>query len=268
MLSVLFEGVGYSEINLRLMKNNRYLYIKAPVWLFSIGLGLLASTGAFGVEIMKPEQATTEIRDVDGADYKPRPEHRTIYGTGEGPHFYLHYCLPGFVPKGVGDCASGIRGTLADNVQVEFRYSLNEEDHRNVLLEGFSSLVVPPFEVNKDLQAKTPLYRFYREVERLNEDRNLKVIEHQGEEKSLYDGLIPYDVERLSMIRFWVPNDHDTYVTVLGNPPIFYCVSRLCSITMDQRNGWSVKAYFNEEVLKNWQGFLADFDRSIMDVKQ
>ena len=62
MLSVLFEGVGYSEINLRLMKNNRYLYIKAPVWLFSIGLGLLASTGAFGVEIMKPEQATTEIR--------------------------------------------------------------------------------------------------------------------------------------------------------------------------------------------------------------
>jgi len=101
----------------------------------------------------------SEEREVEDQDAFPIPhieiyrnldsKYHKITGSQDHTSFSLHYCLPGFIPRGLGDCNQGvIPGADPFGVQVQYRYALNRSDKRPYL-EGSRGLF--PFPVNTDV---------------------------------------------------------------------------------------------------------------------
>lgn len=200
-------------------------------------------------------------------NYKPDPKYWPIHGSPRGKSFFLHYCLPGFVPQGLGDCKVDLPGRDPRGVQVHYKYSLDGRDAEYAMLEGFPAYAFP-FPVNIDIEGKTPYLARYKEMAKRAKETIFKIIEHQGESKNKYSGLVRYDITGISGLWFWAPANHAKYTTKLGNPPIFSCASSSCTLVLDQGNGWVVDAIFNEAVLNDWQNFFVQLNNSIMEVME
>lgn len=191
-----------------------------------------------------------------------------IYGAMSGESFFLHYCLPEFIPRGEGDCRAGIPGSVPDTVQVKYQYSLGE-DFERPLLEGGGWFVFP-FPVNADVEGKTPYVDFYRERERdsqaKSENSYVKKVPSGGVG---FEGLSQYKSANMpKTFRWWVPENKDEYRTRLGNPPIFSCSPQYCNLTLDLGNGWEARTTFNEAALSDWRKFFVRFKTSTRDVME
>lgn len=196
-------------------------------------------------------------------DYKYAP----IYGSMDGKSFFLHYCLPGFIPRGLGDCKPGLPGRDPRGVQVHYEYSLNGQNaEHSRRLEGGGAFLFP-FPVNVNLEGKTPYLEQYKRRSVLAKERGYQVVEYQGELKDKYEGLVRYESVALPG-GWWVPKDTSEYQTRLGNPPIFVCSDFYCTLTLDQGNGWMVDATFNEAALNDWRAFFVQFNESIKKIME
>lgn len=195
-------------------------------------------------------------------DYKLDLKYSPIYGSPRGKSFFLHYCLPEFLPRRLGQCELGkAPGSDPDVVQVHYKYSLGSREAESATLEG-GGVFIFPFPVNMDLEGRTPYLEQYKKQLARARDNGRQVARYQGELKSKYEGLERYESPALPG-GWWVPEDISEYQTRLGNPPIFLCSSYFCMLTLDQGNGWVVTAIFNEAALKDWRTFFVQLNESI-----
>ena len=204
------------------------------------------------------------IRQPDFRKYHP------IHGVTSGESFFLHYCLPDFVPRGEGNCKAGIPGSIPDTVQVKYQYSLGK-DFKRPLLEGGGWFVFP-FPINVDVEGKTPYAENYRKrdlsVGGSIEKPHLEV-EKAAVDNEVFEGLVLYKLVSMpDSFRWWIPEDRDQYQTALGNPPIFSCSPQYCNLTLDLGNGWEARAIFNEVALSDWENFFVRFKVSTKEVME
>lgn len=193
-------------------------------------------------------------RDLDSKYHK-------IRGSQDSTSFFIHYCLPGFVPRGLGDCKRGvIPGSDPLGVQVEYYYAL--KSNRQPYLEGGRGVF--PFPINVDVEGKTPYVKYYKERDDYVINSFNKLVECGLDRKQSFEGLVCYVYEKEPNIEhWWVPENISEYKTKLGNPPIFVCGATYCVLTLDQGNGWLLRARFNETALENWRQFFVDLNRSV-----
>jgi len=231
--------------------------MRTSLWVVAcfLGLGVLQVVPVAVGAVVQPVKQD-RIKQPDFKKYHP------IYGAMSGESFFLHYCLPEFVPRGEGNCKAGIPGSIPDTIQVNYQYSLGK-DFKRPLLEGGGWFVFP-FPVNVDVGGgKTPYAENYRE-------RNLSVggsikkphleVEKAAVDNEMFEGLVLYELISMpDSFRWWIPEDRDEYRTTLGNPPIFSCSPQYCTLTLDLGNGWEARAMFNEVVLSDWRNFFARF---------
>jgi hypothetical protein len=197
------------------------------------------------------------------------PKYELIYGSMKGDSYYLHYCLPDFVPRGLGSCKRGIvPGEDPYGVQVHYHYGLNREHPDRALLEAGGAFIYP-FLVNVDLKGKTPYVVHYQEIADRTRTHGRILIEIKDKDKNVYEGLVRYESVNLPKSwRMWIPDDLDKYRTKLGNPPMFSCGSSTCTTSIDLGNGWLVHAKFNEVTLTDWRKFYVQFNRSISELME
>ncbi|UTW07168.1 hypothetical protein [Pseudomonas benzenivorans] len=195
-------------------------------------------------------------------NYKLDSKYWPIHGSPRGKSFFLHYCLPGFVPQGLGGCRVDLPGRDPRGIQVEYLYSLGGRDE-HAFLEGSPAFLFP-FPVNINLEGKTPYLAQYKKSE-LSKWRSHQVVKDKGELSNKYDGLDFYEASALPG-GWWVPENIFEYQTRLGNPPIFVCSDSYCALILDQGSGWVVRAKFNEAALSNWREFLLQLNVSIKEI--
>lgn len=232
--------------------------------------GVLIATCFWGlallhIELVRADVVVQSVKQdrIRQSDFK---KFHPIYGAMSGESFFLHYCLPQFMPRGEGGCRAGIPGSLPDTVQVKYQYSLGE-DFERPLLEGGGWFIFP-FPVNFDVEGKTPYVDIYRERE-----RDAKAKSGKSHAKKVpfseegFEGLVQYKSATMpENFRWWVPENREEYRTNLNNPPIFSCFSPRCTLTLDLGNGWEARATFNEAALSAWQSFFLHFKTSTKDV--
>ncbi|TWC42856.1 hypothetical protein FBY03_10137 [Pseudomonas sp. SJZ079] len=196
-------------------------------------------------------------------NYKHDSKYLPVYAAMDGSSFALHYCLPGFVPLGLSNCARGrIPGSDPRGVQVVYSYYLRGRDVEQVRMEGNVSYKFP-FPVNVDLEGRTPYVAQYKEAFERARLGAPMLVKHRGELQGKYEGLDLYEEPGHHYGSWWAPKDLNKYRTRLGNPPIFACSKNFCFLVLDQGNGWVVTAKFNEAALKDWRAFFVQLNNSI-----
>ncbi|HHN0038543.1 hypothetical protein ACSES4_07680 [Pseudomonas aeruginosa] len=213
------------------------------------------------------EGAINEEPSLGDPDYKLDSKYHPIYGALTGKSFYLHYCLPEFAPEAEGGCKAGIPGSIPDAVQVRYKYSLGD-DSESPMLEGGGWFAFP-FPVNVALEGKTPYIEQYKERERAVRNKSKKSAPQKVVSDVKFEGLIRYESSAMpKSAGWWVPEDMDEYRTRLGNPLVFSCSPHFCTLTLDQGNGWEVRATFNESALSDWRNFFVRFDASTKEIME
>lgn len=199
--------------------------------------------------------------------YKLASKYHPIYGSLTGKSFYLHYCLPEFIPRGEGGCKAGIPGSIPDTVQVRYKYSLDDNSERP-MLEGGGWFAFP-FPVNVDLEDKTPYIENYKERERAVSNKSKESAAKKVSSDIEFEGLIRFESAAMpKSARWWVPENMDEYRTRLGNPLVFSCSPRFCTLTLDQGNGWEARATFNEAALSDWRNLFVRFNASTKEIME
>lgn len=199
--------------------------------------------------------------------YKLDSKYHPIYGSLTGKSFYLHYCLPEFVPEAEGGCKTGAPGSIPDAVQVRYKYSLGDDSERP-MLEGGGWFAFP-FSVNVDLEGKTPYIEQYKERERAVRNRSKKSAAQKVVSDIKFEGLVLYESTAIpKSFRWWVPENMDEYRTRLGNTPVFSCSPLFCTFTLDLGNGWEARATFNEAALSDWRNFFVRFNASTKEIME
>lgn len=216
---------------------------------------------------MEDKSELNEIRKegasvLGDSNYKLDGKYWPIYGSPRGKRFYLHYCLPGFIPLEQGQCQPGkIPGSDPASVQVEYEYTLGSREVGDVGLEGSPAFMFP-FQVNVNLNGKTPYFDQYNKMFEISKWKSHKVVKGSDVLQGKYVGLIYYESPAMPG-GWWVPKDLSEYQTKLGNPPIFVCGSDICYLTIDQRNGWVATAKFNNAALSDWRALFVQLNESI-----
>jgi hypothetical protein len=181
-----------------------------------------------------------------------------IYGSPRGRSFILHYCLPDFAPRKLGGCGSLYFDNDHRAVNVEYFYALDGElDMARKYLEA-----APAFSVsinrNQDISGKTPYEDIYRLMEGDSGGRIFSLLDDGGEGIS---GLSRYtDTE--STAEIWTPTNFIGRPSLLGNPPIFICVT-YCYFSKDLGDGWLARAQFDRAALGDWMLLVSGFEKSI-----
>jgi hypothetical protein len=195
-------------------------------------------------------------------NYKHDDKYAPIYGSMDGRTFFLHYCLPGFVPQGLGECDLGsIPGRDPRGVQVEYNNALGSREAERVGMEASAAYKLP-FPVNVNIEDKTPYFNRYKKAFEQAKWKSHQVVKGVGALQDKYEGLDFYESPGLPG-GWWVPEDLTEYRTKLGNPPIFECSTNYCYLILDQGNGWVVTARFNEAALSGWRAFFVQLNESI-----
>lgn len=237
----------------------------AKLLIISCFLGLnFLPIALVAAEVVVQPVKQDRIRKSDFIKFHP------IYGAMSGESFFLHYCLPDFIPRAEGNCKAGVPGSIPNTVQVKYQYSLGK-DFKRPLLEGGGWFVFP-FPVNVDMEGKTPYVEFYRERD-LSVGAGMKKphleVEKAAVDGDKFEGLVLYELVAMpKTFKWWVPENKDEYRTRLGNPPIFSCSPQYCNLTLDLGNGWEARAIFNEAALLDWRNFFVRFRASTRQIME
>lgn len=237
----------------------------ARLWVVTCLLGLsVLPVAPVAAEFVIQSVKQDRIKQPDFRKYHP------IYGAMSGESFFLHYCLPEFIPQGEGSCKVGIPGSISDFVQVKYQYSLGD-DFKRPMLEGGGWFIFP-FPVNVGVEGRTPYNENYRErnlsLAGATKKNHLEVKKATADDGD-FEGLVLYELVSMpKTFRWWVPENRDEYRTELGNPPIFSCSPQYCTVTLDLGNGWEARAIFNEAALSDWQNFFVRFKGSAREIME
>jgi hypothetical protein len=178
--------------------------------------------------------------------------------------YFLHYCFPGFLPISESDCKREfIAGKDPGIVQVNFQYSLMDNDIDSTFLEASPNRIIYPVPVNVNLEGKTPYLNEYKKrIEYAKKQASYPLVKDIEIKK--YKGLNCYKSKgMLEDSRICIPEKYSEYKTKIGNPPVFICLDSMCIIVLDQRNGWVVRATFHADALITWENFYLNLNGSI-----
>jgi len=241
-----------------------------PLWLINVCVAVMLLLSQVGwVAAAENMAGVSKSADPVLGDraYRLDQKYSPIYGSPRGKSFFLHYCMPGFYPRRLGECELGrAPGSDPSVVQVHYKYSLGGREVESARVEGGGAYLFP-FPVNVNLEGKTPYVAQYRNRSEMAKNGNRWVFKVKGERGNRYEGLDLYE-SSVASGAWWVPRNINEYRTRLGNPPIFVCGNNLCYLTLDQGDGWVVSAIFNESNLSGWREFLVQFNNSIKIVME